>query len=97
MAASFRVRPGLTINPLPDGDVVIASESGADAVIVNGTAHAIVDLLSREMTEDELASFICDTFPEQDKSVVRADIVKLVRHLVDAGIVEPCGSAPSTA
>lgn len=97
MSPSFRARPGLTINPLPDGDVVIASESGAEAVIMNGTAHVIVDLLEREMTEDDLALFMCSTFPDQDPSAVRADVGKLVRQLVEAGIVEPCGTATSTA
>jgi hypothetical protein len=97
MAPSFRARPGLTINPLPDGDVVIASQSGADAVIVNDTAHAIVDLLEREMTEDDLAAFMCETFPDQDPAVVRTDVSKLVRLLVEAGIVEPCGNETSTA
>jgi hypothetical protein len=97
MSTSFRARAGLTINPLPDGDAVIATDSGVDAVIVNGTAHVIVELLAREMTEEDLASFMCETFPDQDPSVVRADVGKLVRHLVDAGIVEPCGTATSTA
>lgn len=97
MGPRFRARPRLTINSLPDGDVVIASESGADAVIVNGTAHVLVDLLEREMTEADLASFMCETFPDQDPARVRADVGKLVRQLVEAGIVEPCGNATSTA
>ena len=97
MATSFRVRNGLTIKPLPDGDAVVASESGADAVIVNASAHALLELLAIEMTEDELIAFVCETFPDEDPSIVRQDITNLVQHLVQAGIVEPCGSATSTA
>jgi hypothetical protein len=94
---SFRVREGFTIKTLPDGDAVVSSESGMDAVIVNASAHAVLDLLSVAMTEDDLISFMCETFPQQDPAAIRGDITTLVQQLVQAGIVEPCGNAASTA
>ena len=62
----LRVRRGLTIRPLPDGDAVVARSEGADAVIVNTTAHAILELLAQEGTEQEIADEFCRSFPGEN-------------------------------
>jgi hypothetical protein len=88
---------GLTIEPLPEGDAVVAAGEGATAVIVNQTAHAILDLLSEHRSEQEIAEIFCETFPDQDPAALTRDVHQLIDELVRAGIVEPCGAAPSTA
>ena len=56
----LRLRPGLTIRPLPDGDAVIAAGEGDSAVIVNASAHAVLDLLTGGgATEPEIVDFMC--------------------------------------
>ncbi len=94
---AFRLRGGLTVKALPDGDAVVAAGDGKEAVIVNASAHAIIELLSEERTEQEIAAVFRETFPDQDASVVQRDVAELVAQLLQAGIVEPCGTVPSTA
>ena len=93
----LKLRDGLTIRRLPDGDAVVASDQGATAVIVNQPAHAILDLLTEARSEKEIAELFCQSFPDQDSAAVHRDVAALVAELVRAGIVEPCGTAPSTA
>lgn len=93
----LRLRGGLTIRPLPEGDAVVASGEGETAVIINAPAHAILDLLDEERSEEEIADLFCESFPDQDPLALRRDVAALVAELLRAGIVEPCGAAPSTA
>ena len=96
-AGLLKLRAGLTIRPLPDGDAVVAAGEGATAVIVNATAHAILDLLDQERSEEQIAALFCQSFPDQDPTALRRDVAALVAELLRAGIVEPCGAASSTA
>lgn len=93
----LRLRDGLTIRPLPGGDAVVASANGAEAVIVNASAYAILELLAEASTEDELAEVFVQSFPDQDPATIRRDVAELVAQLMRLEIVEPCGGAPSTA
>jgi len=93
---ALRLRAGLTVKALPDGDAVVAVGDGREAVIVNASAHAILELLSQVRTEQEIADVFRESFPDQDASIVQRDVAELVAQLVQAGIVEPCGTAPST-
>lgn len=93
----LRIKQGLTVRALPEGDAVVAGGAEMDAVIVNASAYAILDLLSEVRTEQEIADLFVETFPDQDPSAVRRDIAELVSQLMRAGIVEACGTAPSTA
>ena len=97
MANLLKLRDGLTIRPLPDGDAVVAAGEGETAVIVNAPACAILDLLAEVRSEEQIAEVFCQSFPGQDPALVRKDVAALVAELVRAGIVEPCGAAPSTA
>lgn len=97
MSTRLRLRPGLTVRALPDGDAVVARGTGSDAVIINMSAHAIIELLATEGTEEDVLAVFCSTFPGEDASVIRNDVHALIVRLVSDGILEPCGSAPSTA
>jgi hypothetical protein len=92
----LRLREGLTVRPLPGGDAVVASASGAEAVIVNTSAYALLELLTEPCTEDELAAVFVDSFPDQQPETIRRDVAELVAQLVRLEIIEPCGGAPST-
>lgn len=94
---ALRLRDGLTVKALPDGDAVVAAGDGKEAVIVNASAHAILELLSVERTEQEITDVFRESFPDQDASTLQRDVAQLVAELVQAGIVEPCGTAPSIA
>lgn len=76
---------------------MVAAGEGETAVIVNAPAHAILDLLGEERSEEEIADLFCQSFPDQDPAALRRDVAELVAELLRAGIVEPCGAAPSTA
>ena len=94
---TLRLRPGLTIRELSDGDAVVAGNDDADAVIVNASAHAILELLgTTARSESEILSVFHDTFPEQDPTALARDVHALVEELLRVGILEPCGNAPST-
>jgi hypothetical protein len=96
--SQLRLREGLTIRPLPGGDAVVASASGAEAVIVNTSAYAILELLTEaSTTEDALVEVFVNSFPDQDPAAIRRDVTELVAQLMRLEIVEPCGGAPSTA
>jgi len=93
----LRLRHGLTIRPLPDGDAVVAGPDEQQAVIVNDSAQVILELLSEARPEQEILDLFCETFPDQDPTTVRRDVAALLQQLLRAGIVEPCGPAPSIA
>jgi hypothetical protein len=93
---SYRLREGVTIRELPEGDAVIAG-AGSDALIINASAFALLALLSEQRTEDELADVLCETFSGQDRAAVVRDVAALIAELQRAGIVERCGTAPSIA
>jgi hypothetical protein len=95
--SQLRLRDGLTVRSLPDGDAVVATGGSETAVIVNQAAHAILDLLSEVRSEAEIGDLFCQSFPDQDPAALRRDVSALLAELVRAGIVEPCGTAPSTA
>jgi hypothetical protein len=94
---SYRLRSGLTIRGLPEGDAVVADADGMDAVIVNATAHAVLELLTAERSRDDLVAEFRQAFPDQDPSTLARDIDALIAHLIGVGFVEPCGAASSTA
>ncbi|HLU65436.1 MAG TPA: PqqD family protein [Kofleriaceae bacterium] len=93
----LRLRADCTIRPLPDGDAVVAAGEGATAVIVNQSAHAILEILADGGSEEEIAGLLCERFPGQDAAAVRRDVGALLSELERAGILEPCGAASSTA
>lgn len=95
--SQFRLRAGLTVRGLPDGDAVVATADGADAIIINASAYAVVELLDEPRSDTEIASVFARLFPDQDASAISRDVTQLVQELVKAGIVEACGSASSTA
>jgi hypothetical protein len=93
----LRVRAGVTVHALPEGDAVVSLDPGTTAIIVNATAHAVLDLLAEARSEEEIAQELHGSFPGQDLEAVRRDVGALVSELERAGIVEPCGDASSTA
>jgi len=93
----LKLREGLTIRPLPEGDAVVAAGEGQTAVIVNASAHAVLELLGEVRSEEQIAELFCQSFPDRDPAALRRDVAALVAELVRAGIVEPCGAALSTA
>lgn len=92
----LRVRAGLTIRELPDGDAVIAGEEGREAVIINATATAVLELFQRESTEEEVARVFRESFPSENADAIARDVHAIVQQLMTSGILEPCGNAPST-
>lgn len=95
--SELRLRPGLTIRELPDGDAVVAIDDKADAVIVNASAHAILELLDTPRSETEILRMFRDAYPDQDADILARDVHALVDELLRNGILEPCGSEQSTA
>ncbi len=85
---TLRLRDGFSVRTLPDGDAVVSSESGAEAVIVNGSAAAVLDLLAGPTTEDAVVALFCESFPDQDAAQIRRDVGSIVQQLVQAGVVE---------
>ncbi|MEO7095925.1 MAG: PqqD family protein [Polyangiales bacterium] len=92
----LRVRAGLTIRELPDGDAVVAGEEGREAVIINATATAVLELFQRESTEEEVTRVFRESFPTENADAIERDVRAIVQQLKTSGILEPCGSAPST-
>jgi coenzyme PQQ synthesis protein D (PqqD) len=93
----LRVRDGFTIRSLPDGDAVVARDSGAEAIIVNATAHAILELFANPTSEADVARILCETFPHEDPERMNQDVRAIVEQLRHDGILEECGSASSIA
>lgn len=88
---------GLTIRALPDGDAVVARDDGAEAIILNPTAHIVIEMFAKPATSDEIVSLFCETFPDDDTAAIRRDVGELIQRLLATGILETCGNAPSTA
>jgi hypothetical protein len=93
----WRVKEGLAIRPLPGGDAVVAGKDGMNAVIVNASAHAVLELFVEARDEAEIADLFCETFPDRDPAHLRRDVAALVQELAGIGILQPCGTASSTA
>jgi len=94
--SAYRMREGITVRELPEGDAVVAG-AGNEALIINASAYALLTLLSESRTERELADVMCELFTDQDRAAIQHDVAALVAQLLQAGIVEPCGTAPSIA
>jgi hypothetical protein len=92
-----RRKQGLEIRSLPDGDAVVAGHAGSDAVIINASAHAVLEMLSESCSEQAIVELFCQTFPDQDPAAVQRDVTTILQDLVRAGILERCGGASSTA
>ena len=92
----LRVNPEVAIRALPDGDAVVARSDGTEAVIVNATAHAILELLADEGSEADIAKTFVRTFPNESVDAMQRDVHALIARLVQDGILEPCGSESST-
>ena len=93
----YRARPGLTVRELPDGDAVVASDDGMEAVILNATGAAVLDMFASEASEDEVMRLFCESFPGENVAGIQRDVQAIIRSLVTSRILEPCGSASSTA
>jgi len=93
----WRVKRDVAIRELPGGDAVVARAEGAEAVIINTTAHAILELLAHEATEQEIADAFVRTFPGEAAHSIHRDVHALIARLARDGILEPCGTASSTA
>ena len=88
----IKLRAGCTVRELPDGDAVVAAGEGDTAVIVNGSAHAVLDLLSGGASEESIAGVLCEQYPLQDAASIRRDVAALLAELAKAGLVEPDSS-----
>lgn len=93
----LRVNPHVAIRALPDGDAVVARSDGVEAVIVNPTAHALLELLAEPGTETDVGDAFVTAFPREDAAAIKRDIRALIERFLRDGILEPCGSASSTA
>lgn len=93
----FSLRAGCTVRQLPDGDAVVAAGEGETAVIVNGSAQAVLDLLAQGGSEREIGDFLCAHFPAQDPDVIRRDVAALLAELERAGLLERSDRPPPTA
>ena len=91
-----RARPDLTTVELPGDELVVSREEGLDAVILNPTGAAVLDLCDGQRTDLEIAEFLCAHLSGADPDAVRADVAGLLARLVAADLVEdlePCGPA----
>jgi hypothetical protein len=72
---------------------VVASETQGDAVIVNASAHALLELLASPQEEPSILRVFAASFPQEPLERVRQDVAALLQELVTIGVVEPCGDA----
>ena len=87
----YRLREGWSVTALPDGEAVVASEASGDAVIVNASAHALLELLASPQDEPSLVRVFVASFPGEPLEQLRQDVSALLRELTKIGVVEPCG------
>lgn len=82
------VAPGVNFQSLGDGeDGVVLSLSSGQLYRCNHTAIVVLDLLRNHPTIDGLVADFARRF-EIDANQAQADILPLIRHLVDERIVE---------
>ena len=96
------MRPGkraeLTIVELPDDEIVVSLVDGANAVILNATGAAILELCDGERSAADITAFICANVAGAVLTQVAADVDELLARLASAGLIEDrdsCGSEPS--
>ncbi len=84
----LRLAEGVNYQPLGDGeDGVILSLASGCLYRCNQSAIAFLDMLQARPTVDELLSEFADRYAI-DAERARADVLPLVRHLVEQRLVE---------
>ncbi len=86
--ARLRLAEGVNYQPLGEGEdgVILSLESGC-LYRCNHTAVALLDMLRARPTVDTLLTEFADRFAI-DAERARADVLPLVRHLVEQHLVE---------
>ncbi len=93
-----RSKRGLVIAPLADGECVVSTADRGDALVLNETGRAILELCDGEQTVAEIAAFVSANVKGADPAVVEHDVTALVDRLLDAGLIEDaeaCATSPS--
>jgi hypothetical protein len=88
-------RPRLVSNvvrgELPDGEAVVSVMGGAQALILNSAADAVLELCDGSRTIAEIAQFVRDTLDVPPGADVLRDISTMLDELARAGLVEATG------
>jgi hypothetical protein len=77
-----RLVAGAVVSDLSDGEVVVASEDGQRALILNDTASVVVSLCTGQHTVEAIASLFADTLGVS-RDDARADVLRLLGELDD--------------
>lgn len=87
---------GVVATELPEDEVVVATPDHTQALVLNATGAAVLELCDGSRSVDDIIRFICAAVAGADESQVRADTEQLVQRLVEAGIVyDACGLQPT--
>jgi len=86
----------VVVTDLPEDEVVVATPDQREALVLNATGAAVLELCDGSRSVDDIVDFICSTLGGADESRVRADVEPLLRRLRAAGIVyDACGPQPT--
>ena len=83
-----KILPTIMRKDLPGDEEVLTSPDGANALIVNATGAAIVDLCDGTRTVDDIAGFVTDIVPGSELTTVRRDVQQFVGEFRTAGLLE---------
>ncbi len=88
MTGRPRLVPNVIRGELPDGEVVLSVNGGAQALILNNVADAVLELCDGSRTIEDIARFVRETIEVPAGADVARDVSAVLDELVRAGLVE---------
>ena len=69
-----------------DDEILLYSETGAQAVYLNDTAHVVWLLCKDELTVEEMILYLEEVYPEQ-KDQIEYDVITALNTLQTSGVI----------
>ncbi len=70
-----------------DGEVLLYTEDGAQAIYLNDEAHAVWSLCKEEMTVGQIIDYLEQAYPDQ-KEKIKKDVHKALETLQTHNVIE---------
>ena len=81
-----KINPAYSVEKF-DGEILMYSEAGSDAVYLNDTAYGVWLLCREEMTVGQIIDYMEQVYPEQ-KDQIRADVKAALETLKSNNVIE---------
>ena len=79
------INPDYSIEKFDD-EILLYSETGAQAVYLNDTAHVVWLLCKEELTVEDIIHYLEEVYPEQ-RDQIEVDVITALNTLHSSGVI----------